>query len=218
VDIDENITNIIGEAKQISIKYIVEQNLSDKEFNCEKAIRDDGDDEVDIFRLTEISRYSCACHKLNIVFSKAISNHDNFSQKLDELQKFAIKCKSNLTFASQRCSPKLMNATRWFSQFNTILWAKKAYEKGLFDNLDCPFLEKELDILIQILSPAYNINFSMQRTESWIGDVLPYVLFLKTTWSRQILEDEPRELCYFLISHLFKKFETELNSNIYKVR
>ncbi len=219
MDIDANICDFLEEMKQLSFKEIVTVSKKAIEFKPTREISYDFDDEPDFFKLTNISRYSCACHKLNLVLSKSIDSQEFYSKNLDDLQKLAIECKSNSKFAEARCSPKLMNATRWFSQYSTILWAKKSYQRSLFDSIEqaCPFNEAELDILIQILLPAYNINLVFQQSTSWIGDVIPYILKLKSLWSRQKLEDQPRELCYFLVSYLEKKFEDEINSNIYKV-
>ena len=211
---DNYITTSINELK-FEYENEVEELSKDIEFNCQIELPEINDDNDIWFDLSDLKRFSCSCHKLNLVLQKAIKSHAYLERKFDDLQKFAVECRSKAIFTESKCRPKLMVQTRWFTQIHTLIWAKKCYGKNLFDN--CPFTISEIDLYLQILLPAYNINLIFQKTNSCIGDVLPFVVKLKTLWSRLDINIYQREFCYFLVSFLQKKFDTELKSDIYRV-
>jgi len=59
-----------------------------------------------------------------------------------------------------------------------------------------------IDMYLQILLPAYQLNLGWQKSSSSITDVLPGILFLKDKWEKLNCLAEGRELCYFLVRYL----------------
>ncbi len=84
-----------------------------------------------------IPRFSCSCHKLNIVTQKSVESQEKLKLVINELSKLAgkIRFSSQLIniFDELKCRPKIENKTRWFSQLYVLLWAQSAYKKnGMF--------------------------------------------------------------------------------------
>ena len=76
---------------------------------------------------------------------------------------------------------------------------------------------RDIEIYIQILLPAYAFHLGLQGSRSSICDVVPGVLHLKNKWSKLVVDDQARELCYFLVHFIQEKFEYELTSPVYLV-
>ena len=83
---------------------------------------------------SETPRFSCACHKLNIVIQTAVESHIIFKDILEKLNSFAATSRNiieiNTIFNDAKCRPKLENTTRWFSQLYLLMWAKSCYTKN----------------------------------------------------------------------------------------
>ena len=165
----------------------------------------------------EVPRFSCACHKLNIVIQSAIVNQKDLQEVIKTLSSLASKIRSSIIFNQLKCRPKIENKTRWFSQLYVLLWAQSAYRKGSFNGVECSVLLEAIESYIQILLPAYKFNLSLQSLSSSICDVVPGVLRLKYLWERMVLSEEKQEMVYFLLHFLLKKFKHELESPIYHV-
>ena len=80
-----------------------------------------------------IPRFSCACHKLNIVIQSSIENPQELKDVISKLSSFAGTCRNSISisnvFSQLKCRPKIENKTRWFSRLYVLLWAQKAYLK-----------------------------------------------------------------------------------------
>ncbi len=99
-----------------------------------------------------------------------------------------------------------------------LLWAQSCFKKNIFnDTLICPVSREEIETYIQILLPAYSFNLGLQGSRSSICDVLPGVFHLKNKWSKYVVDDKARELCYFMVHFIQEKFSYELASPIYMV-
>lgn len=215
-NVNNQLSDLMNEAETFSFRNRIQISPSAITFETISEIQQDNEIPFEI-DIADTMRFSCSCHKLNIVLFRAIEDHKIFAEKLDRLQNFAIESRKKRIFEENDCRPKLMVQTRWFSQVNTLIWAKKCYEKSLIAENDCPLSYNDIDTYLQILLPAYYVNLLFQRTSSTVGDVLPHIFKLKSIWSHQELDMETRELTYFLIQYLEQKFEYETNSDIYKV-
>jgi len=70
---------------------------------------------------TDIPRFSCACHKLNIVVRSSVSNQYYLNRILKSLSSFAATNRNNIEinkiFTLAKCRPKLENSTRYLIAF-----------------------------------------------------------------------------------------------------
>jgi len=98
------------------------------------------------------------------------------------------------------------------------MWAQNCFQKKIFsESFSCPVDQNEIEVYLQILLPAYKLNLSLQSSKASIGEVLPGVLLLINHFERAHVDDEARELMYFLVHFLKSNFKYELESHIYKV-
>lgn len=178
--------------------------------------------EINLTEQLEISRFRCACHLLNNVLKAATVNQKYLPEFIKKLSTFASSIRNSISlsqmFSKANCRPKTENTTRWFSQFMVLQWAYRGNKKQLFGDLNCPVDLNQVEIYLQILAPAYDLNLIFQRSDSSICEVLPNILNLKLQWSRMDVEDShASELLYFLTHFLMEKFKFEFESPIYKV-
>jgi hypothetical protein len=88
-------------------------------------------------------------------------------------------------------------------------------------DLRSPVAISIIDDYLRILKPAYIFNLNMQRNSTCIGEVVPYVLKIINSWER--IANSPsvcksiKHLCELLIIQVRKRFDYEINSDIYKV-
>ena len=87
----------------------------------------------------------------------------------------------------------------------------------LTKDFQCPVAIEDIEEYIQILMPAYQLNLGLQGSNSSIGDVLPGIMRLRQLWSHMEVIGEKKELIYFLLHFLQKKFSYEFKSPIYHV-
>jgi len=70
---------------------------------------------------TDLPRFSCACHKLNIVVRSSVSNQYYLKRILKSLSSFAATNRNNIEinkiFTLAKCRPKLENTTRYLIDF-----------------------------------------------------------------------------------------------------
>jgi len=169
----------------------------------------------------DIPRFSCACHKLNIIIHSAIENQGALKDIIKELGKLASKLRNSSQLLDildeVKCRPKIEQKVRWFSQLYVLLWAQRAYKKNAFTENECPIRIEVIKSYIQILMPAYKLNLGFQSSFLSIADVIPGILRLKFIWERLEVDSLQKELIYFLLHHLRRKFDYELNCPIYEV-
>ncbi len=110
---------------------------------------------------SDIPRFSCACHKLNLAVRHAISKHSNFQQLIDTINKANAGIRRshelNKIFLELKCRLKLENLTRWSSCFMMLRSVKRAFELNAFDGIEYPVTLADIDFYIQILLPAYEL-------------------------------------------------------------
>jgi hypothetical protein len=173
---------------------------------------------------SELQRFSCACHKFDTVTKHAFKNHGFILKLLKELSTANSKIRncleSNRIFRDLKCKPKVDQKTRWLSGIRILLSNKRAYDKGAYNEVTvCPTSLEELEMYIQVLKPGMEFTLGMQKYRSSIADVLPSVLRLISVWDKMELESRiGKELCYFMIIFLRKKFKYELDSPVYQVQ
>lgn len=81
-----------------------------------------------------------------------------------------------------------------------------------------PLKIKRIETYIQILRPLYFADISFQDSKSSIADVIPSILNLVSILTSYNAKSAyTKALCKDLVDQLNKRFEFELNSEIYKV-
>ncbi len=98
-----------------------------------------------------------------------------------------------------------------------LLSVKKAYDKGLFKNIDCSVPLEDVEKYLQILKPVYILSQQYQYNHSSIADVIPSLKQLMNNLSTMIVDDNAQPLCGYLVTNILEKFNHELNSSVYKV-
>ena len=69
----------------------------------------------------------------------------------------------------------------------------KAHSRGIFNNgYQCPYNIEEIEAYVQILKPVYLFSIYMQRSESNIGEVIPFLLKLLQDLSKMTLKGEKK--------------------------
>ena len=167
-------------------------------------------------------RFKCANHALSTVINHALVSQKYLLEIIKTLSSSNAglrKCiKANAIFRELKCRPITYHKIRWLGAINLLFSNKRAYDNGAYDTLDCPVRKETIEIYIQVLLPAFYITLGWEKNKASIADVIPGVLYLVNVWNKMEIEDaRAKELCYFLIHFMRKKFEYELNSNVYKV-
>jgi len=71
--------------------------------------------------------------------------------------------KENKVFKNLKCRPCIYQKTRWLGGQNLFYCAKRAYEKGAFDDdIKCPVELEVIEIYLQVLLPAYHMNLHLE--------------------------------------------------------
>ena len=113
------------------------------------------------------------------------------------------------------------NLTRWSSAYLMLESVRKAILKKAFDqtdeNLKCPVSLKTIETYLQILRPAYQMTINFQSNSSSIADLLVSIKRAIYFWENLNVTGEEKELCQLLVQFVKKKFEYEINSDVYKV-
>jgi hypothetical protein len=172
------------------------------------------------FGTSDIPRFSCSCHKLNIVVRHAISDHE-LSSILRQLSRSNATVRNTISlnrfFKEHRFRLRLENPTRWGSAFLVLESVKRAYDRGAFaGELSCPIPLAKIEAYIKVLRPAYELSTTLQLDSSSICDVVPSLVNLMTYWDTLVVPEEPKALCYKLLAIIKIKFKYELSSPCYK--
>jgi hypothetical protein len=178
---------------------------------------------------SELPRISCANHKLNLCIRTAIAKHKPLNINIRILNSYVNRVKRtirlNEIFVNAKCRLRLENSTRWGSTFLMLERLKKANKKGVFDNFEVsnklPVSIDFINSYLKILKSAYLVNVYFQRDSSTIAEVIPAVLKLINDWEAIIKKDNVssscKTFCKLLIEELKRRFDYELNSEIYQV-
>lgn len=173
------------------------------------------------FSAKNITRFSCACHKINLAVRKAVLEHEEIRNLLNEMKNYVKSAKLSHNFSrilrEHKTKLRCENLTRWGSSFLMILSFLKANKAGVFhaDN-PFPFNLKDLQIYFQILLPVFKLNLVVESTEFSIADFLPYLtLTVNGILSRMVLRAEKSSFRNLLVNYLKEKFSFECNSKLY---
>jgi len=114
---------------------------------------------------SEIVRFQCACHKMNIAVRTSIANHQPFLELIRSLNNQIASIKKSIrlshNFTLLKCRLRLENATRWSSTYMMLESIKKAFDRNAFKDVTLPI--KEIEIYLQILKPAYILSLNWQK-------------------------------------------------------
>lgn len=138
---------------------------------------------------TDVTRISCACHKLNLVVKNAIRNHDEISKLLDACNSLGANVrrsvKKSAPYRELRCMLRCENTTRWSSSFLMLAAILKARAKGAISNNEddenfCDLDFNKIEVYYQILREVHSISLQFQKISSSICEVVPgfYELFI----------------------------------------
>ncbi len=172
------------------------------------------------FGSSDITRFSCTCHKLNVVVRHAISNHE-LGEILRKLSKSNATVRNSISlnrfFKDHKFRLRLESPTRWGSAFLVLESVKQAYDRGAFSgDLACPISLATIETYIKVLKPAYELSTTLQLKASSTCDVIPSLIHLMTHWETLAVCGAPKELCYRLITNLKSKFRYEFSSPCYR--
>jgi len=172
------------------------------------------------FGSSDITRFSCTCHKLNVVVRHAISNHE-LGEILRKLSKSNATVRNSISlnrfFKDHKFRLRLESPTRWGSAFLVLESVKRAYDRGAFSgDLACPISLATIETYIKVLKPAYELSTTLQLKASSTCDVIPSLIHLMTHWETLAVCGAPKELCYRLITNLKSKFRYEFSSPCYR--
>ena len=136
--VDCEIENLNEELGKIDYTYSIANIETPLEFTQRETEPSDDDTQIyylDQHKLFEdlsiklgssnLPRFSCACHKLNIVIHSAMNNQEELADILKKLNTFAksIRTSINLSqmFSNKKIRPKVETKTRWFSQLYVLI-------------------------------------------------------------------------------------------------
>jgi hypothetical protein len=106
--------------------------------------------------------FNCANHKLNLATHAAISIHRPLVDLLKNLSKINSSIRRsvqlNKAYKENKCRVRLENFTCWSSSYLMLLSVKKAYDKGIFKNIDCSVSLEYVEKCLQILKPVYILS------------------------------------------------------------
>jgi hypothetical protein len=169
---------------------------------------------------SEIVRFQCACHKMNIAVRTSIANHQPFLELIRSLNNQIASIKKSIrlshNFTLLKCRLRLENATRWSSTYMMLESIKKAFDRNAFKDVTLPI--KEIEIYLQILKPAYILSLNWQKETCTISDLLIGLTKYLYDLERLNIDGEASKFAFILIECIKSKFEYELNSQIYKVQ
>ena len=149
--VESEISNLNEEFSKLDYEYPI--RITEKPLEFIQREREPTDDDTQIYHLghhklfTDLSiklgssnlpRFSCACHKLNIVIHSAMNNQEELADILKKLNTFATSIRKSINlsqiFSNAKIRPKVETKTRWFSQLYVLLWAKKTYDRNGIKN------------------------------------------------------------------------------------
>jgi hypothetical protein len=173
---------------------------------------------------TKIPRFQCACHKLNLAVRHAIKHHEPTKLLLRKLNSWCVTVRNaialNKLFVECHVRLRLDNSlTRWSSAFLMVEAVHRAYKAKIIDgvNVVCPVDLETIEILLQILRPAYQCSIALQSYNASICEVLHGIARLIYIWKHLAVTNVRKEFCQALVKYIEKKFAFELSSPIYKV-
>jgi len=167
-------------------------------------------------------RFSCANHKINIATRKAIKSNKQLIKIVAKLNKFSSHTHQSVidtqVFSINKNRLRSENITRWSSTFLLMFSFYKAYVKGIFnEDYKCPVTRSQLEFYLTMLYPLYKFTLFHQRNSANIASTIPTVQALIQKYEKMSVEPKKKQFCNSIIQNIKKKFEFELDSNVYAV-
>ncbi len=176
---------------------------------------------------TDLPRFSCGNHKINLAVRSAIKKHNSMSFQLRKLNIWITSIRKSVeltkVFANAKCRQRLENDTRWGSTFLMLEQIVKADKRGLLDEIKddypCPLSLHIIQNYLCILSHAYFFNIGLQRQSATIAEIIPSVLKCISSWDsmKDKISNNGKKLCNLLMTEFKTRFDYELNSHLYLV-
>ena len=204
-EIESDLLKLVYKNKfQMSSKPVAKKNL--EEINYDFDIHYDLNKGTPIKNLSinigesDLPRFSCACHKVNLAVRHSISRHSELCSILKKLNSTNAHIRRSIkltqTFKEKKCKLRLENLTRWSSAYLLLESVKKAYDRNLFnEELKCPVDLKTIEMYLFILLPVYQFSIGLQHMNSSISDVLLGLWRIFNLLERFDENDEGRFLC-----------------------
>lgn len=129
-----------------------------------------------------IPRFCCACHKIHNVIQAATTQHQEFSNILQEINTASKRIRNcivvNAPFRYKKCRLRCLNVTRWSSAFMMLEAVLRAFNKKMLSNEalseNCfPIPLKTVEIYYQVLIEAHESSLDFQKMGASIGYVIP---------------------------------------------
>ncbi len=179
IEFDISSELLIGDAINIET-FDNEENYNQYQIGCKKI-----KDLVINLGSDDVFRISCVNHKINLAIRTAIIQHPIICEIFKKLNKFCDNIRSvivtNNVCKDLKARLRLENNTRWGSAFMLLEVYKKAFDRGVFDNMDCalPYNIAIIELLLEILKPAYVLVLNFQSKMTSLADVIPVLFSLK---------------------------------------
>ena len=234
-DNDNEIQEILEDIKPLENLNIINDNEIEEIQNLDEHYDEDDNNEYDLTSGHELidqlhivvgsnryPRFSCANHKINIVIRKTIKLDAQLLKIVKKLTKFSSHTHQSVVdsqaFKIKKNRLRSENITRWSSTFLLLLSFYKAYEKNIFNEVhQCPVSRQQIEFYLILLLPLYKFTLYHQRNSANIGSVVPSVQSLILKYEKMAADRKKKQFCNNLIKNLKKKFDHELNSNLYAV-
>ena len=238
--IEDSVETILNKAEYLEIINEVNNLRSEHETfeefeKVEIDMRDD--DEYDtslgspihkldlVMGSSQIPRFSCAAHKINLVVRKSIKSIPSVDEFFICLSNHAKTIKQKSEFSDlHRCRKSKIhraNNTRWSSYYLMLLTYYKSYKKGVFNKeYNCPKTFEEITNYLKILTPFHIFSKCMQEEKGSISSIIPALLFLLNSKLRTMKLNDTNlsEFVVNLMAFTNIKFDYELNkSKVHKV-
>ncbi len=155
---------------------------------------------------SNLPRFCCACHKLNLAVRHPIESHGAICKILSKINSSNASIrrlvKLNNVFADKKCRLRIENLTRWSSSFLMLESVKRAYNKGAFNDEN-----EELRCHLKIRTPKIRTP-TTKPTNSKVNDIFSFAD------SKQINEELKKEKVINAIDSGLKKFKKMLSTEI----
>lgn len=130
---DESDENDVVEHESLDVIIPVpEQEIDAESYDCDK-----GQPIADLkfkFASKKLKRYSCACHKLNLVIRASITRSPKIRKIIKLLNKSNTSIRGSIKlcniFSKKKCRLRCESLTRWSSIYLVLESVKRAYDRG----------------------------------------------------------------------------------------
>lgn len=133
---------------------------------------------------SEVPRFNCACHVLNLVVGDAIGSHSDISDLIKQCNQVSVdvrrSVKESALFRTNRCMLRRENETRWSStllMLDSLIRANQRVQFE-FENPEDQLDFDKIETYYQILRLVHLVSLNFQKLTSSIGEVIPGLFIL----------------------------------------